>query len=402
MRVPAPLLASLTCFASLLSSPVFAHNGAVVAKASFCLPPPPGHFPTDASGVEYHYVPRYAPEEADQHYRFAWQDGDMDPTGKFTFYYVDHDLPVALRVDYVDGTGGTQGIGKLMKSVDGREARDVYVSCACVAQDGGGDLCDAGILPNCVDGGARWCDNWIDWDTSQVPDGVYWIAAVNNDPPYHLYNMSEAPIRVSHGTHKPPAVMVVKPDGYGSAETLYRVTALVAGEGKLTMNVAWGIDNDPAVTNPLHVIASKVPITPASDGTVTYDWDVSKLPNEAYFIEVTVTDDTGASSYSDSRQGIGVFHPPVKDGGSAVADLAATMERGDLAQAGGAKTGGCGCRIGEGRGGASRRGSVRGMFAALIAIAFAIVTRGRAGRLPNRRRRAAPPGARSGCTGSGT
>ena len=33
--------------------------------------------------------------------------------------------------------------------------------------------------------------------------GEYWIAAVNNDPPFHLYNLSYAPVRVSHGTARP-------------------------------------------------------------------------------------------------------------------------------------------------------------------------------------------------------
>ena len=409
--LPHPIFARLAplaaCAIALSPAPSAAHNGAVVAKAVFCAPPPPSRTPTDGGGVDYHYLPRYVPEEADQRYHLAWQDGDMDPTGKFTFFFLDHDVPISLRVDYIDGTGGAAGIGKIVKTIDGREARDVYVSCACVSQDlGGGEVCDSGTMAgtNCADGGARWCDNGIDWDTSQVPDGVYWIAAVNNDPPYHVYNMSEAPVRVSHAAHKPPAVMVVKPDGFGSADSIYRVTALVAGAGPLTMSVAYGIDVDPQVTNPVHVIASKLPLTPTADGTVTYEWDVSRLPNSEYFVEVTISDDSGASSFSDSRYGIGVFHAaPASDLGAPHADLAAAAA--DLAQAANPMgKAGCSCAIGGAAAGGVGGPSLPGERSTPAAgrAAWAMVGFLAAALFLTRFRRAALRGARSGCTGSGT
>lgn len=363
-RLASALLAPL-----LLAHPVLAHQGAVVAKAEMCNPPGPLQTPTDG-GIDYHYEPAYVPEEADQHYRFSWVDGDQDPTGRFTFFYVDHQLPAAVPPDAVDGQNGQTPIGKIIRTTGGKEARDIYVSCACAQRDAATGPCDGGTVPDCSDGGARWCDDTLDWDTSAVPPGVYWIAAVNNDPPYHVFNMSEAPVRVTHGGHKPPVVQVVRPDGLGGGvDQSYRVVAIVAGTGALTMDVAYGINLPSDVLKPVTVVARKVPIQPAPDGTVTWDFDVSKLPNNPYFVEITVTDDTGASTYSDSRYYLSVFHraPPAdlaapRDLAAAPSDLGLTTQPGSCAAAG------------------PTRAPTRTVATALAALAFALVLARRARR----------------------
>ena len=357
----------------LAPRPARAHLGAIVARATLISPPPLVQTGDDG-GLRFAYLP----EEADKSYRLAWQDGDIDPTGRFTFYYMPQQLNAAADATFVDGRDatymptGTPGFGTIVRTVDGREARDVFVTCACAAQDAGQDPHDLGAATGCTDGGPRWCDNSLDWDTSQIPDGVYWIAAVNDDPPYHTYNTSDTPVRITHaGGHKAPVVIVARPDGIGpGADVSYPISLVVAGEGALSLGLAWGISSVNSWQKPVHPIADKIAVTP---GGVTYTWDTRALDSDVYFVAATVTDDSKAATVSHSRYALSVYHHP--DAGITPLDAG----RADLGAA--IKPGACACALGG-------RGGTGGGSALLIgALAFARLTR--------RARR----GSRSACTG---
>src|SRR6185369_14147303 len=49
-------------------------------------------------------------------------------------------------------------------------------------------------------------------------------------------------------------------------------------------------------------------------GTFSYDWDLSNLVDQVYFIRVVVTDESGQSSTTDSRFGVSVYHGEPVDG----------------------------------------------------------------------------------------
>jgi hypothetical protein len=164
------------------------------------------------------------------------------------------------------------------------------------------------------DAGSRagMCGNSLVWDTSLVPEGSYFIIALNNDPPFQLYNVSDGPVRVVHGTHTPgPSVVVLRPDGTGSFDTSYRTQWLAVGTGPLTIDLSWGYDEFGLVLNPTTPLATNLQAPLAPDGTQYYDWDVSQLMNmELYFLRVRATDGMGRTAYSDSRLGLNVYHPP--------------------------------------------------------------------------------------------
>jgi hypothetical protein len=315
-RSPLPLLALL-----LAAAPARAHVGMVVAKADFVHPAPPMVSYPDG-GVAY----RYVPEEADQSYRIEWVDGDLDPTGRFTFYYLDHGVSDGVSRDELTL------VGTVARDVQGRDATSVWVSCSCDA--------DAGVA--CPDAGARWCDNFVQWDTSGLPDGAWWLAAANDDPPFHVFNLSSAPVLVHHGQTKPPVLIVEKPDGIGDADKTADVALIAVGTGPMKLNLAWG-DNDPArVLGPTTTIAKALPVTIGADGLFTYPWDTSQLPSGLkLFIRATLTDDAG-TTYSDSRYGQGVFHRPQGGDGSQVFDLSMHSGDGPL----NLTPKGCGCALG--------------------------------------------------------
>ena len=300
----AAVLVTVVGLVSTSVRPAHAHVGSVVASAKFCRPPPPEGIPDGDGGVRYSYVP----EEADRSYRLAWDDGDNDPTARLTLYYLARQVPTRVVAVEVEAEG------HVVRTVDGREARDIHVSCACAGEDGGAAACASDASATCFDGGARWCDNTVEWDTSEVADGVYWIAAVNNDPPFHLYAVSAAPVRVSHGGRKPPVVVVVKPDGADpAADTSYRIDMLVAGEGALTLDLGYGRNTVIGVGDPVTTIARGVPASPAAGGLVGHLWDTSAVAAGMYYVEVTVTDGAGLHTTTRSRQSVSISRRVIAD-----------------------------------------------------------------------------------------
>lgn len=292
-------------FALLFAHSARAHIGASVAKANYLHPAAPGTLTVIDGGVHYDYS-SYVPEEADASYLITWTDGDTDPTGKFTFYFLDHCVSDALDADQMEM------VGTIVHDTRGREARNVYVACDCDADAGVKcpDINDAGPT------GERWCDNFVAFDTSALTDGEYWIAAVNNDPPFHVYNLSEAPVRVHHGNKPPPVVIITRPDGLLYADRSYETQFIALGTGPLTLDLSYGDNSVDKVLGPTMGLAKAIPVTRRPDGTTAWIWDTSSLANGNYFLRATLKDAVGGHSYTDSRFPLAVFHPPALDGGA--------------------------------------------------------------------------------------
>ena len=278
---------------ALASLPARAHIGAVVANARFTNPPPPSTTPTDGGVV----LAPFTLDSVDvgNPYVINWSDGDLDPTGRFFFYYADHDIPFGVTADDVEQTVGTP-------IPDG--ANGVWASCTCSG--------DQGVV--CPDVTTRDCRNFITW-TPDKP-GTYWIIAVNNDPPFHVYSTSLSPVRVNPATGSaPPAIVPLRPDGVGTWDTTYRAQWLAVGTPPLKVDIAYGVDVPMAALQTPTPIAMNVMGTPNADGTTSWDWDLSSLPNNDYFLVWTITDGNGVTAFTDSRYAVTVYHPNLDAGG---------------------------------------------------------------------------------------
>ncbi|HEY2747433.1 MAG TPA: hypothetical protein VGL86_22575, partial [Polyangia bacterium] len=101
MRKSALVVCALA--ALLVSGRAAAHIGAAVAVAKFSAPADPGIMhaePNDAIDPT-----PFVWTTADASYLVTWSDGDMDPTGRFTFYYMDHQPTFQVDVNEIDGNG---------------------------------------------------------------------------------------------------------------------------------------------------------------------------------------------------------------------------------------------------------------------------------------------------------
>ena len=326
LKFPAGPARVLACAALVLDSAASGHNGAQLSRADFLHPAPFVETAADG-GVTFSYVP----EEADQRFRITWQDGDADPTGRFTFYYLDRAYPDAVTAAQIEM------LGHPVVDVNGRAA-SVWASCTC----------DENLGVTCppidfADGGHRWCDNFVDWDTRSVPDGAYFIAAVNDDPPYHVHNLSLTPVRVSHGGSRPPIAIVLRPGGTGLADEGYEIALLAVGEPPLTVDLAFARDDAAHALGPVQAIATGLPVTLASDGAAHASWDTRAIPEGSWFIRASVHDGLGRSAISDSRGGLSVLH--LRDAGAPTdLRLSSIQDLGSMMFA--APSPGCACALG--------------------------------------------------------
>jgi MYXO-CTERM domain-containing protein len=304
----------------------------IPAPATFTSPPRLAFAASDAGDVDYAPYPF---PTADTSFDVAWEDGDLDPTGRHYFYYLDHAPPLALSMTDI----------KAMATPIPETSGGIWASCDCPADFGA-----------CPDAGVRDCRNAFTWDTHLVPDGAYFLIAVTVDPPYDVYTVSDGPVRVTHGSGQPPGVVVVRPDGFGTFDQSYRLRWLLAGTPPFHVDLAYDDDDDVRTGAPFTTIVTDLSPAAGVDATFLYDWDVSKLPSaHIYYARATVRDAAGSSVYTMSRAGVTVYHP------GDMPDLGG--HRSDMAT--GHADDGCGCALGGA--GDETRGA-RAMLLALLSM----------------------------------
>lgn len=171
---------------------------------------------TAVDGGDRAYAP-YAFPVADTCADVAWEDGDSDPIALDAFYYFDHAPPLALSITDIIARGTRiPGIG------------DIWAACSCTP--------DIGVV--CPDAGVRNCPSGFTWSTSSLAPGAYWVVATTSDPPYDIYTVSAGPIRVAHGGALPPAVIVLRPDGFGTYDRSYETRFMFTGQAPFHVDLS--------------------------------------------------------------------------------------------------------------------------------------------------------------------
>jgi hypothetical protein len=268
-----------------------AHVGASVAVAKFTNPTEP----VVTNGSPNDTLAPFTWASADASFTVQWTDGDSDPTGRFTFYYLDHQPTFQVTVDDIEG-----GLGHKIDDLNNMNG-GYFASCYCSG--------DAGVTcPPDVRDPAGNCANQLVWNTSMLAAGTYWLVAVNNDPPFHVYNGGGAPVRIAHGGTALPAAIIIRPDGYGAWDKSYHLQWLADGKAPLTFDLSYGLEDTGSALTPIGPIASAVAATQNADSSYGYDWDISALDNDkAYWVRLKVTDADGNSTYTDSHFGMTVY-----------------------------------------------------------------------------------------------
>jgi hypothetical protein len=326
----------------------FAHGNAP-SPATFTNPPRLQALVTD--GGDRMWAP-YTFATADTSFDVAWTDGDTDPISEHFFYYMDHAPPLALAVTDVQG----------LATPIPESAGGFWVACSCPD--------DFGVV--CPDIGTRDCRNGFTWDTHALPPGSYWLIAITRDPPYDVYTVSDGPVRIAHGGPLPPAAIIVRPDGFGTFDTSYTARWILIGTDPTHVDLAYNSDDDVRAGSPWKPLASDVPLMAGPDGTFSFEWDLSALASARIFhLQATVKDATGQTVFTQSRNGVTVFHPGDNP------DYAVSVDDVDMGTA--KKTGGSGCAYANATGGAPTPLFVLALCALVIAAGLVRGGKGRRG-----------------------
>jgi hypothetical protein len=297
MRFGSVLAAFAVGFAA---APAGAHVAGVVTTATFSSPPAPTI--TMTSGVTT--VSPFTFPTADTSYPLMWSESTNgnDPTGVFTFYYLDHQPTFGLTADQL-ATMGTPIIDQA------NPASPLHIYCGCTCNP------DAGVGVMCADmaGTTRDCRTSFVWDTHAIVPGAYWVFSVTHDPPsISVTSMAQAPVIISHGGPAPPAALFARPDGFNSFDKSYTAQWIATGTPPLTFDLAYGDEQSPMATPT--PFASGLSIPPNGDGSYSYDWDVSTLQSlHQYYLRLTVHDGNGAKTFTDSHYAVSVYHPLTTD-----------------------------------------------------------------------------------------
>jgi hypothetical protein len=272
--------------ATLASGGAFAHGNAP-SPATFTNPPRLQAMVTDAG--DRVFAP-YSFATADASFDVAWTDGDTDPISEHFFYYMDHAPPLALAVTDVQA----------LATPIPESAGGFWVACSC-ADD---------FSVACPDIATRDCRNAFTWDTHGLLPGSYWLIAITRDPPYDVYTVSDGPVRIAHGGALPPAVIIVRPDGFGTFDQSYTARWILAGTDPMHVDLAYDSDDDVRAGVAWKPLATDVPLVAGADGTFSFVWDLSALQSARIFhLQATVKDATGQTVFTQSRNGVTVFHP---------------------------------------------------------------------------------------------
>jgi len=336
------------------SSVARAHVGSVPATATFSSPVSP----VVTQGASGPALQPFTPSTADQSFRVAWSDGDIDPTGKFDFYYLPYQPHYQVGAAWIEQNATPLNeVGQV-----GTAPARRWVACTCNA--------DLGV--SCPDLGPRPCDNELLWDTSGIAPGAYFIIAVNQDDPFLTFSPADGPVIISHGGTAPPAVVVLRPDGMGTFDKSYDTRWFAVGKAPLKFDIAYGKSGSMGeVFGPTTSLGKSVTPTTFPDGTFGWTWDISALLGpKAYYFQVTVTDGDGRVAYTNSRYQLTVYHPPVADGG---VDAGAATGADLAVDAGGGGGGGGGCAVP----GAGSQAPFAAVAAGLVAAAIALLARRR-------------------------
>ncbi len=183
------------------------------------------------------------------------------------------------------------------------------------------DADDAGYDGVCLNPGAPLYEDDEDsylWDTSQMPEGTFWVYGVISDGVNQNQDYSPGWLAVAH-TNDPPAINMTSPN-YEVCDQSFTITWEDADPDDnaliyLFYDVSY-LGYDGICINPADPIYE--------DDPDSYVWDLSQVPAGMYWLYGTITD----GENQDQHYGPGWL--TIEHGGGAVGDLAISLDGDDV------------------------------------------------------------------------
>ncbi|HEY0840577.1 MAG TPA: hypothetical protein VGD74_10365 [Vulgatibacter sp.] len=154
--------------------------------------------------------------------------------------------------------------------------------------------------------------NAIDWDTSAVAPGTWFVFTVAHDDPFEMWAFGRGAVSVARAGEEPwPAVIVTRPDDStpvadGSVELRYE-SFDPDGTGKVLLEATRSFDGQGLVT-----LAADLPADPSG----SFLWDTREVTPGDWTIKATIVDGLERSSSAFGRFFVRVAHRGGGSGGS--------------------------------------------------------------------------------------
>ncbi|HWV39969.1 MAG TPA: hypothetical protein VN033_15980 [Vulgatibacter sp.] len=154
--------------------------------------------------------------------------------------------------------------------------------------------------------------NQVEWDTSSVPAGTWFVWTVAHDDPFEMWAFARGAVSVAHDGERPwPAVIVTRPDENSAVGDEMVVLAYESfdpeGTAAVRLEATRALDGSGLV-----VIAEDLPAHP----TGSFLWDTRDVEEGDWTIQATITDARGLSSSAFGRSFVRVQHRSKGTGGA--------------------------------------------------------------------------------------
>jgi len=155
--------------------------------------------------------------------------------------------------------------------------------------------------------------NALDWDTSSVAPGTWFVWTVAHDDPFEMWAFARGVVSVSRDGELPwPAVIVSRPDEgstlVGDESVLLHYESFDPdGTARVTLEATRSLDGENLV-----MIAQDLPADPAG----SFVWDTREVGNGDWMIKATIVDSRGLSSSAYGRAFVRVAHRTKGTGGA--------------------------------------------------------------------------------------
>lgn len=267
--------------------------------------------------VAWPETPSGVGEVADRSYRIAWTDfDDQATTGETTIeVHASRRMPPTYRM------GVTPRIGD--------DPDHVVVAVGIPERD---------------------FANEVEWDTSTIPPGTWFVWTVAHDDPFVMWAFARGVVSVAHDGELPwPAVIVSRPDEgstVGDESILLRYESFDPdGTARVKLEATRSLDGSQLIT-----VAEDLPADPFG----SFVWDTREVGNGDWMIKATIVDSRGLSSSAFGRSFVRVAHRTKGTGGTGGAGEGGSGAGGSSGASGGGAGGdeadpgddpeqGCGC-----------------------------------------------------------
>ncbi len=214
-------------------------------------------------------------------------DGINEPVERYSSYpvIVDHTPPVNdlpfIQIMEPDGEGDDANTEYMISWIDSDADNDASISLYYDSDAAG---FDGTLITSGVSEDEHGNSGVYIWNTSQIPEGEYWIHASIADEVAQALNYSSGPITIDHSStsNEPPSFQIIEPDGQGDFANKEFTIMWIDSDPDDDATISLYYDTDNSGFDGVPIISG---LSEDADGNSgIYNWYTTDIPEGEYHI----------------------------------------------------------------------------------------------------------------------